>query len=45
LSKKITNKDKKDWEDFIKKNQKLYDKDEKKNSSKLFSKSISIYLH
>ena len=45
MSKKITNKDKKDWEDFIKKNQKLYDKDEKKNSSKLFSKSISIDLH
>ena len=44
MNDKISNKDKKDWENFINNEEKLLDKDFKKKTSKIFS-TKSIDLH
>ncbi len=45
MKKKISKKDLKDWKDFLSKNEKLYNKDNKKNTSIYFSQIKEIDLH
>ena len=44
MSEKISNKDKKDWEDFLSNNEKLPNKDLKNNKKRIF-KTKHIDLH